>query len=240
VNKYIDYVYEIEEDKQLYGADNQVVVSLISGVPIGYDSYDTEIPYEDALDPQYQSLFGIGPGCIVGPANAPEATAVPPVREREFAEAFNHDDVSRNLHSICDADFSAPLAAIGEQIREQVKPTCMPNCVMDTTPETPVVEPDCAVYDENLALDTKTPLPECVEGPGPAWVVPAGETACFAMRVDQGDQTPSPLDDMTSECVDEGFNLEFVIVRTSPPPPGTTVSAACELSNNKKMDCPNL
>ena len=241
LTKYIDFVYNIEQNKQQYDSNSQVLVSLISGVPIGYDSFESEIQYADSPDPEFNSLFGIGPGCIVGPVNAPESTAVPPVREREFAEAFNVDDEEgRNLYSICDDDFSSSLAAIGDQIRDQIKPICMPNCVQDTMPETSLVEPECSVYDENLVEDTKTPLPACVEGPGPAWVVPDGETACFAMRVDTGDQTPSSLDDMTDECVLYGFNLEFVIVRTAPTPPATTVSAACKLSDNKKKDCPTL
>ena len=241
LTKYLDFVNNIERNKQQFDSDNQVLVSLLSGVPIGYDTFDSELSYADSPDPEFNSLFGIGPGCIVGPVNAPESTAVPPVRERELAEAFNvDDDQSRNLYSICDNDYSSSLAAIGDQISDQIKPICMPNCVQDSKPETALVEPECSVYDENLIEGTKTPLPACVEGPGPAWVVPDGETACFAMRVDKGNQTPGALDDMTEECVLEGFNLEFVIVRTAPTAPATTVSAACKLSDNKQKDCPNL
>jgi hypothetical protein len=80
----------------------EVLVGLISGVPIGYDTFDAELVYEDSPDPEFQGSFGIGPGCIVGTPNDPSLTAVPPVREREWAEAFEID--GRNLYSICDGD----------------------------------------------------------------------------------------------------------------------------------------
>ena len=37
-----------------------------------------------------------------------------------------------------------------------------------------------------------------------------------------------------------GFNLEFVLVRSAPAAAGTTISANCELSDNRTLDCPNL
>ena len=111
VGKYIDFVQEIAAAKQ----GQPVLVSLIAGVPIGYDSFDAEIPYEDSPDPYYQSLFGIGPGCFVGPVDSPTATAVPPVREREFAEAFPSSGDRRDVYSIC-GDYSVALAAIGDAI----------------------------------------------------------------------------------------------------------------------------
>jgi hypothetical protein len=112
VGRYIDFVTEIADAKQ----GRPVLVSLIAGVPGGYDSFDAEIPYADSPDPQFQSLFGIGPGCVVGPVDAPTATAVPPVREREFAEAFSSSSERRDVYSICDDDYSGALAAIADAI----------------------------------------------------------------------------------------------------------------------------
>ena len=246
VDKYVAFVTELEKAKQVFDPDQQVLVSLIAGVPIGYESFDAEIPYVDSPDLApggYQSLFGIGPGCIVGPANMPTATAVPPVREREFAEAFNVDDeLGRNLYSICDDDYSAALADIADKIRDQIKPACMPNCVGDTKPETPdVLDANCQLYEENLVAQTRNPIVQCVpNADNTAWVAPPMQTVCFATLVDQKMTTPSTLDDMSMECVDQGFNLEFILIRSGAAPAGTTISAACELSDNKSKDCPKL
>jgi len=240
--KYIEFVASIEQNKQAFDADAQVIVSLIAGVPPGYDSYAAEIPYADSPDFNFQASFGIGPGCIADPTT----TAVPPVREREFAEAFNEDpDARRNLYSVCDPDYSAAMASIGERIRGQMRPSCMPNCVADTKPVTPELDPSCTVFEENLVAQTQTPIVGCVEGEdmmgAPIWQVPAGETVCFAQLIDRDTfTTPSTLDNMSLECVEEGFNLEFEIVRAGPAPAGVTISASCELSPDKAKDCPNL
>jgi len=235
VSKYIDFVKQIEDSKQNLDENLRVKVSLITGVPVGYEDFVAEIPYEDATDPTLQANFGIGPGCVLD-----SATAVPPVREREFAEAFNVDNQHRNLYSICQPDYSAALAAIAEEIADDVVPTCMPNCVKDLDPTTQLVEPGCAVYEDNIAQGTHDPIPQCMEVNG-QWTAPAGATVCYATLTDKdGSLTPSKLDDMAPGCVDEGFNLEFSIVRVAPAPPGTTISAACELSENKQRDCPNL
>ena len=57
---------------------------------------------------------------------------------------------------------------------------------------------------------------------------------------DKGTGTPSKIDNMSDECIDKGYNLEFILVRSAAAPAGTTISAACELSENKKRDCPKL
>jgi hypothetical protein len=185
----------------------------------------------------FQGSFGIGPGCIVGTPNDPSLTAVPPVREREWAEAFEID--GRNLYSICDGDYASALADIGQAIRAQIRPLCFPQCAADVDPVTVPVDANCQVYEENLVQQTKVPLAKC-EPVGDEWIVPAGEAACFAVRIDNGGQTPGPIDDMSQVCVDEGFNVEFVVVRAAPKPAGTTLSATCELSPDKATDCPNL
>ncbi|HEY8379845.1 MAG TPA: VWA domain-containing protein, partial [Nannocystis sp.] len=166
-------------------------------------------------------------------------TAVPPVRLREFAEAFQVGD-ERNVFSICQDDYSAALQAIANKIRDQIKPACMPKCVRDLDPTTEILEPSCEVYEVNTALGTRDELPPCelVDG---AWVPPAGETACFAELIDpDGSMTPSPLDDMHPDCTAKGYNLQFEVVRTAGAPAGTTVQAYCELSQNKAQDCPNM
>lgn len=238
VSQYVAFLNQIEGEKQLFNVDAQVLTALITGVPIGYEDFSSEIEYAEALDPGFQSAFGIGPGCIAGPANDPSATAVPPVREREWAEVFATGE-GRNLYSVCESSYAATLASIGEQIRGQIVPLCMPNCVADVDPATPIVDPNCQVFEEDLAAETRVEVAACALIDG-AWVVPAGQTICFAELVDKGGETPSAIDDMDPRCVDDGFNLEFKVVRTQAKQPGTVLSAACELSQDKAMDCPNL
>ncbi|HEY8374900.1 MAG TPA: VWA domain-containing protein, partial [Nannocystis sp.] len=89
LSKYINFVQNIENKKKELQPDQEVLVALIAGVPAGYEDGAAEIVYEDASDPDFQEDFGIGPGCTYTPmgATSPQ-TALPPVREREFAEAF--------------------------------------------------------------------------------------------------------------------------------------------------------
>ena len=239
LSKYIDFVKAIEAEKRQIDEGVRVQVALLTGVPVGYEDFAAEIQYEDTPDAEYQANFGIGPGCVLGDPGQPSGVAVPPVREREFAEAFVDED-SRNLYSICQSDYSGALAAIAGQIADAMLPTCMPNCVKDLDPASSVVDPSCALYEENIMQGTTTEIPQCNEVGG-EWTAPVGATVCFGIRIDKdGGQTPSMIDDMSPYCVDEGFNLEFVLVRTAAAPAGTTISGVCELSENKQSDCPNL
>jgi hypothetical protein len=242
VEKYVQYVTELEQEKQALDPDQQVLVSLFAGVPVGYEKYEAEIPYVDSPDLSsggYQSLFGIGPGCFVGPAATPTDTAVPPVREREFAETFNVDPgVGRNLYSICDDDYSDELADIAYQIRDQFKPACMPACVKDTIPETATVEPSCELFE----TATMSRIAACVaieNGGIPLWALPVDTSVCFGLRTDRtGEQTSAAFDDMSLACADFGANLEFVLVGDTEPIQG--ISGACALSEDPAKDCPNL
>jgi hypothetical protein len=246
VSEYIAFVKTIEAAKKDIDENQRILVSMIAGVPVGYDTRATELVYADALptdfpnSPDYQANFGIGPGCVLGDPTNPDSTAVPPVREREFAEAFvDADAAERNLYSICQEDYSGALKSIADKIRDQIKPACMPNCVRDTEPETTAtLEPNCQLYEENFD-NTRTPIAECEEIKG-VWTAPAGATVCFATLTDKTNATPSKIDNMSMECIDKGFNLEFILVRSAAAPAGTTISAACELSENKKRDCPKL
>ncbi len=240
VGKYVDFLKAIEAGKRQFDPSQRVKVSLITGVPVGYEDFQSELVYEDTPDADYQANFGIGPGCILGDPDQPDARGVPPVRERELAEAFVQGDDHRPLYSICQGDYAGALAAIADEIADDIFPLCMPLCVEDQSPETPSVDPNCTVQEQNNIAETLTELAPCVEIGG-EWVPPGGQTVCFALRVDKdGKQTPSNMDNMSVECVDEGFNLEFEIVRTAPAPPGTTIEAKCELSSNKQKDCPLL
>jgi len=241
VSKYIDFVKKIEMDKQEIDGNQRVLVSLIAGVPIGYEKFDTEIPYEDLpADDDNQLNFGIGPGCILGDPKMPEAVAVPAVREREFAEAFLDDpEKERNLYSICQQSYAGALESIATKIRDQIVPACMPSCVRDKDRTTEVLDPNCRLIETDID-GNETDIVQCKEVNG-EWTAGGGATVCFATLIDKnGKQTLSKIDNISDYCNDEGFNLEFILVRSAPAAAGTTISANCELSDNRALDCPNL
>ncbi len=240
ISKYVKFLQGIEDTKRTTGAPGtEVLVSLIAGVPKTYGD-GAPLVYQDSDDPEFQKNFGIGPGCVL-PSGDPlvdDQTAVPPVREREFAEAFEVAG-KRNLYSICQTDYSGALTAIADALVEQIKPACMPSCVRDLDLSTPFADADCQLFDK-LADGTTTEIGPCEEVGG-VWTAPAGETACFAELVDNdGTQTPSTLDDMSQDCSDKGLNLEFKIVRAGSAPSGSSVTATCQLTDNRRRDCPLL
>ncbi|MBL8765420.1 MAG: VWA domain-containing protein, partial [Phycisphaerae bacterium] len=157
VGKYVEFLQGIEDAKQAFDGSQEVLVSLIAGVPIGYERGEAEIPYADAVDADFQSMYGVGPGCVVGDPGDPAAAAVPPVREREFAEAFAVED-QRNLYSICQDDYSAALDAIANKLIKQIKPACMTRCVYDADPDTTIAEPVCELSDVDDETEASTDI----------------------------------------------------------------------------------
>ena len=223
VSRYTEIVQELEDKKREFDATQEVLVALIGGV-----NSDGSVTYQDTLsDPQFQADFGIGPGC------ASEAgKAVPPVRMREFTEAFAVGE-AQNRFSICDQDYSAALGAIARDLIDQIKPACMPTCVADTDPTTPeVLDPSCVVTQfvpKGEGVFDESTLVECKADGS----LPDGHDVCYTTRT--GDQ-------MHEDCIAEGWNLEFVIVRRDgiAVPGGTGIEATCELSQSRAVDCPGL
>ena len=80
---------------------------LIDGVPEGYAD-GTALKYSES-DPNFVEDFGIDPGC-----KSASITAVPPVRERELAEALSPGQ--RPAYSICSANYDAALGSIAQSI----------------------------------------------------------------------------------------------------------------------------
>jgi hypothetical protein len=226
VQRYVEFVAKIEEQKQLIHPTQGVLVAAISGVPQGYAEGTAEIEYRDSpagtpYDPYFQENFGIGPGCM---GNVAEA--VPPVRLREFAEAFEVGD-QRNLFSVCREDYSSTLEAIA--IADQIRPACMPACVADTDPVTVQLEPQC-VLTQSAPGEADTRILECTDATG---TLPADADVCYVERTG---------DDLSSACAEDGWNLEFRIVRKQGvhAPAGAQVGVECALSSDPAVDCPNL
>ena len=241
VSRYTTLLQEKENDKQSRNPSQEVLVGVIAGVPPGYARGEAEITYQDSqADAQFQSDYGIGPGC-----ESSAGKAIAPVRLKEFAEFFEVDGAP-NLFSICNDNYAEALRAIADTIADQVKPACFPRCVADTDPATSELDPLCTVTEEvpNDNGFTQIDIPPCdVDTGADTWDFPGGdEEACYRLLVDQGNPGGNGVDDMSQACVDEGWNLEFAIERK----PGTravggsSVKATCKLSENRDIDCPNL
>jgi len=223
LSRYTGILQHLEDEKKELNPTQEVLVALIGGV-----NSDGSVTYQASLsDPEFQADFGVGPGC-----ESTGGRAVPPVRMREFSEAFAVGD-DQNMFSICEQDYSDALEAIARNLVDQIKPACMPTCVADTDATTPdVLDPSCTVTEHVPSGDgdfEDTSVPAC-EADGS---LPAGHDVCYQTRTG---------DALHEDCIDEGWNLEFVIVRRDgvEVPGGTGIAATCELSQVKAVDCPDL
>ena len=242
ISRYTDQLDTIETAKRQFDAGAEVLVAVIGGVPTTYGAGNTDIPYTglggdpDTPEQEFFDNFGIDRGCV----SAVGGDAVPPVRLREFADHFRVGD-DPNIFSICDPDYSPALKAIADKIRDQIKPACMPECIKDTDTTTERLDFDCTLKQENIAAGTSEDIPVCDKS-GNTYVPPGDAKVCYIGLVDPtGDVTPdNPDDNLSQECIDDGWNLEFKVFRDGPAPVGTTVSAVCQLSDLPEIECPGL
>jgi hypothetical protein len=248
MNRYIERVQGIEGQKQSLNPDQEVIVASIAGVAI-----DGSIQYMDVdnIDPGFQESFGIGPGCQTPGADGmagtdDDVTAVPPVRLRDFTNAFTPD----NLFSVCEDDYTPALQAIADKIREQIQPACYTQCVKDLDTSTEVIDPECTVEETRPGEDAVA-IEECNRNPDGSYELVAGDyqmpaddiNVCYALLVDNdGGQTGDPNDNISDYCNGLNYNLEFIVERRPgvPAPGGTAISATCSLSDFPQVDCPNI
>jgi len=238
LSKYTSYVQDLENQKQLHNPGQEILVSAIAGVPENYPQVQ-QLSYAQGADPtnpdSFQARFGIGQGC-----SSQVAEAVPPVRLREFAEAFLVGENDNNLFSVCSTNYGPALGAIADSVRNQLRPTCMPACVADIDAVAEGLQTLCTLT--QTSNDGSGIIEESIPECGGGGSVPDGADVCFVSLVDQNGSTSSPDDDMQSACINEGWNLEFRIVRREgvPAPSGSQIGATCELSPNRAIDCPGL
>jgi hypothetical protein len=231
VYEYISFLKNIEAQKQDINSDQWVLVSLIGGVPMGYED-GAELVYEDSpdlgLSGQLRHRAGLRRrlGRDRGAAGA-RARVRRGLRLRRRAQPLfdlpagllGGPAVDRPAHPRADqADLHAQLRA--------------------TPSRADTVEPSCALYEETLD-NTRTAISECEEVNG-VWTVPAGATVCFALRTDRATRRRA-RSTICRRVRRRGLQPR---VRPGPhcgpAPAGTTISASCELSANKKVDCPLL
>lgn len=270
LSRYISRVQGIENQKKEINPGQEVIVALIGGVgdngqPSYADSADQTFMSDFGIGPGCQAPIETATPCTTatqatdcaGIGNAQcspngqclEAqTAVPPVRLAEFTENFTTD----NMFTVCSNDYAPALEAIASAIEDQLRPACYTECVQDQDLTTPgVLDPECNVFER--VGQTETAVQECQRDASGAYVIdpatndfamPAdGVNVCYAFITDAtGNQTPDPNDNMSMECVDDGYNLEFKLARRPgfPAQGGSTASATCILSELPQVDCPNL
>jgi hypothetical protein len=131
-----------------------------------------------------------------------------------------------------------------------VRPPCMAKCVADGDPTTEVLEPQCTLKQEVSDSEgriTATTVPACAAD----GTLPNDDTdVCYLAKVDGAldrdgeavELTDDTADDLSDACADEGWNLEFELVRRegTRAPGGTSVRATCQLSQQRAIDCPLL
>lgn len=201
----------------LVTAGHTVGVSIVglAGVPANYAGGPIEVP--TGCGPDEIAAVGSCFGCALG-----GQTVAPPVRVRALAERFPAGDTA--LASMC-GDPAAMWGGLASSIGEQLRPACVEGCVADVDASTPRLEADCTVT-ETRPGEAARALPACAVN-GSYFEVPAGEEACFAVLTDGEGGTPSPLDDLSPECVDQGHRAEIVVIRRSAAPDATCLEVRC-------------
>jgi len=237
LDRYVEFLDSIEQEKQKINPDQELLVGVLTGVDTGYTG--GAIHYSDGNDEKFLLETGIGAGC-----SSSNGEAAPPVRMAEFAQAFLPDTDETNLYSVCKEDYSDSMSAIAEAIGKQVRPPCVEACVADADVTTEGLQHTCQVEEEYTTVESKVlsdAIPEC-EVTGESFAIPEGSDACYRSLSDSEGLTASTLDDMSEQCVDEGWNLELAIERRDGvvAPAGGRVRARCSVSRLAELDCPNL
>jgi hypothetical protein len=235
ITRYSELIQGFEDEKKKLDPNQEVIIGVISGVPEGYYLGQQDIRYADSPDPGFMDDFGIGPGCT-SVVDGVDQAAVPPVRMRDWAEDFGDE----NLYSVCSKDYTPALKRIAFEIADQIRPACYKNCAADIDPATEGLQVECFV-EETVPSQPTELIPECRKVGG-QWELPsAADNVCYFTRTDQT-QSGDAIDDMADDCVEDGFNLEFELLRREgfPAAGGSSVTATCELADFPTVDCPNL
>lgn len=267
LSRYTDYVELLEAEKKKINENQEVIVALIGGVnEDGSVTYRVGGDAGTSTEKAHFTKFGIGFGCEEPSVPLPEEDAegntiepdlnsmgyaIAPIRMAEFTTHFAQKS-DKVMFKICSDDFSEPLRNIAQQIRDQIRPACYTECVKDDKPKTKELDPKCDVLQTVAGGSDEeeggTKVVECekndkgyYEFEDGSYVIPKKEEVCYVLLADPtGDMTKDPNDNMDSDCVRVGQNLQFKIQRKkgARPPAGTSIKAVCELSSNKLADCP--
>ncbi|HET6583921.1 MAG TPA: vWA domain-containing protein [Nannocystaceae bacterium] len=240
VQRYIDEINALAQKKQAEGGQGQVLLALIAGVPLDYPETGV-IVYQDSDMPDFNIEYGIGPACDRGTETVNDPPGIPDVRLRQVVESFATDDP--NVFSICSDDYGVALESIAAAIGDISERACVGGCVADLAPDEGL-QPDCALI-ERFAPDAgqadRLVAPCTVTDEG--WDFPnANADACYRALVDVDGSTPTTVDDMTSQCITRGFNLELLVERRPgvPIPSGTAIDVNCNLLAEPGIKCEDV
>jgi hypothetical protein len=241
VQRYIDTVNDLAQEKQADGGQGQVLLSLIAGVPLDYPETG-EIVYQLSDFPEFNLEYGIGPACDRGTETVNDPPGIPDVRMRQVVESFAGEDP--NVFSICSDDYGVALVSIAEAIGNITERACVGGCVADDNTNKPGLQPSCTLV-ERFPPDagmTDRPVEACRITPE-GWEFPNdGVDACYRALVDDAMSTPTPSDDMTPQCITRGFNLELLVERRPevPIPSGTAIDVDCNLLAAPGVKCEDV
>lgn len=236
VSRYVDALTELAAAKQAAGGQSEVLIAVLAGVPLDYPQTG-EILYADSVDTQFNQEYGIGPGCGIGTETIDDPPGIPPVRLREFAEAFASE--RRNMFSICADDYGVALQDIADAIGGINSRACIAGCVHDLRYDIPGLQPDCTLQETFADGQPDRPVEPCLVS-DTGWDFPSPDVhVCALAQSDAEGLTPTTVDDMTPQCVTLGSNLELVVQRREgvPVPAGTAVRVRCELDAPVGVSC---
>lgn len=250
LNRYVELFDMLMQDKRALDPTQQPIIGVVAGVDLQGHLVFADI---GDSDPEFQQTFGIGPGCEgYGPNIDPPIRATPPVRLNAALTALGSPG---NIFSACVDDWSPVLEELasiyGWWGEKGLYPACFPHCALDTDATTTALEPDCIVEQHLPDSEHAEDIPECardehgyiINPETQDWEMPSDDVhVCHAVLTDNAQSTPDFNDDMSPECSDRNFNLEFKIARRPghPAAGGTRVTATCLLSAAPEADCPGL
>ena len=236
ITRYVDTLTELAATKQAQGGQSEVLIAVLAGVPLDYPETG-EILYADSVDTQFNEEYGIGPGCGIGTETIDDPPGIPPVRLRQFAEAFASE--RRNMFSICADDYGVALQDIADAIGGINSRACIAGCVHDLRYDIDGLQPDCRLVEAFADGQPDREVAPCVVTEA-GWDYPAPDVHVCALALSDAEGlTPSPVDDMSPQCVTLGSNLELVIQRREgiPVPAGTAVRVHCDLDAPVGVSC---
>ena len=178
--------------------DQQIIVAAITGW--ADDPMTAQYAYGPSTDPAEHGLIDYLPIC----AGNGLGSATAAIRTKKFIDSF----ANGTLQSICAADFSPAMNAIGEKLKAAIGNSCITAPVVDTRADQPGVQPDCQVTDRIPAGNgfTDDPLPPCSTGNK------SQDGACWQLAAD-------------TNCGASGFKID--VMRSQMATPGTQQSIKC-------------
>ncbi|MBC8073892.1 MAG: VWA domain-containing protein [Deltaproteobacteria bacterium] len=239
-DRYVDVLTELAIQRQASGGQGQVLLSLIAGVPLDYPETEV-IQYADSQFDDFNVQYGIGPACNIGSETVNDPPGIPDVRLRKVVESFAGGEPT--VFSVCSDDYSIALESIAGAIGEISERACVIGCVADLAPEQGV-QPSCQLVEQfPVDLDEPDRLVQACQIDGDSWDFPGPLVdVCYRVLDDLDQSTPQLVDDMTTHCSTQEFNLELLVERRPgvPVPSGTSIAVDCDLLGQPGVKCEDV